>query len=141
VHPMMDSALGALKIGAVIVAIGLAGYLAVANLGWETTLGFLGFQTTTLAAAPASQCSRAQEQSTEDFSVRCISDRQWLRTYINTCAKGDGSGLAVVDPDGELTSVGTCPRGQRAAARERVGTSIPRGYRVADFIDSLRAAQ
>jgi hypothetical protein len=135
----MDSILGALKVVAVVAVIGGAGYLAVTQLGWESTLELVGIQTTTLAAAPDSQCARARDQSTEDYAVRCISDREWLRTFIDACAKGEESGLAIVGPDGVLRPMDTCPRGQRGAARARVGAPIPRDYRVADLVGSLRA--
>ena len=137
----MVDLLGAVKVGAVIVAIGVAGYLAVTNIGWESTLEFVGIQTTTLTSAPKSQCARAREQSTEDQSFICINDRKWLRAFYRACADGADPGLAFVGPDGAVTDVPKCPRRARAEARHMLTQPIPRDYRVADQIDALRGAQ
>jgi hypothetical protein len=95
-------------------------------------------QVSTLLSAPDSQCSRAQEQSTADETVICVSDRSWLRIYTEKCAKAEESGLVYVHTDGVLTRVGTCPRNQRADARSHLGEPIPRHFRVADLVESLR---
>jgi hypothetical protein len=110
---------------AVIGGVGVAGYFAVTELGWDRTLEFLGFDIVAVMRAPDSQCGRAREQQTEDEAVTCISDRRWLRAYAQACVDAEEPGLVFVDTDGALTGTGKCPPGPETPSARSPGRPHP----------------
>lgn len=122
---------------AIIGAIGGGGYLAVTQLGWESTLELLGFQVNTVLTAPESQCNRARDQASADESITCKPDRDWLAQFYERCGAGEETGLVYVGETGALDAIGKCPIQVRAAARKRAREPIPRDYRVADMVEGL----
>jgi hypothetical protein len=131
---MRESLRSAAAVVAALVVVGVGGYFAVTQLGWETTIEMLGFEITAVVRAPESQCAQAQEYQTEDEAVMCIADRRWMREYIERCAEGEEPDLVYIASDGVLTRLGKCPpRQQRSASRQR-DVSIPADVRVAEIM-------
>ena len=133
---MRESLRSAAAVVTALAVVGVGGYFAVTQLGWETTIEMLGFEVTAVVRAPESQCAQAQEYQTENENeaVRCIADRRWMRDYIERCAEGEEPDLVYIASDGVLTRLEKCPpRQQRIASRQR-DVSIPADVRVAEIM-------
>jgi hypothetical protein len=126
----------ALKVVAVIGAVGGAIALGVSTIGWERTLRVLGFDVTKVETAADSQCNRAREQGGRDMDVACVPDRRWLRQFVDDCVAQRDPDLVYVSSEGVLTGVGKCTPNVRSQAQRYAGRPLPRDFRLADVVQA-----
>lgn len=122
---------------AVTALIAGVGYMAVTQLGWTRTLGFLGFEITSTVRAPQTDCQRNPDLENEqvgDEVVLCISDRLWIKDFLAQCARRQEMDLVHIRRSGRLRGFPRCTAREQRRARALRQETIPRDVRVTEFI-------